>query len=214
MVDLVLVGGGGHCKSVIDSIKALGKYKLIGITDFDKKDCIGGVPIIGKDDQLQILFDSGVRHAFITVGSIGDTSVRLKLYQQLKAIGYHLPVIIDTSAIVSEYATIGEGSFIGKGAVINTDSKIATNCIINSGSIVEHDCTIGDFVHIAPGAVLSGSTNIGSHTHIGTNATVIQNINIGEQVLIGAGSVVISHILKGAIAYGNPCKEKIVTEAE
>lgn len=208
MIDLILVGGGGHCNSVIDSIRALCQYNIVGIIDFESTSEVNGVKIIGNDDQLKKIFDSGVNHAFITVGSIGNTSIRQRLGRELKAIGYILPVIIDPTAIVSKTSVIGEGTFIGKGTIVNAGSNISRNCIINTGSIIEHDCLIGDYVHIASGTVLSGSVTIGNDTHVGTNSTVIQNVNICNDVIIGAGSVVVKDILKPVVAYGNPCKEK------
>ena len=33
MKDIVLIGGGGHCKSVIDVIEQEGRFKIIGIVE-------------------------------------------------------------------------------------------------------------------------------------------------------------------------------------
>lgn len=207
MIDIVLIGGGGHCSSVIDTIRSLNTYNIVGVTDIDILGSdINGVKVIGTDEILIDLYKNGVRNAFITVGSIGNVSIRKKIYLMLKELGYELPVIIDKSAIVSSSVTIGSGSFIGKGCIINADSKIDKNCIINTGSIIEHNCTLGEFVHIAPGSVLSGGVFIGDNSHIGTNSTVIQNIVVHSDVLIGAGSVVVKNIDSNRIAYGNPCE--------
>lgn len=208
MEELILIGGGGHCKSVIDSLRKDDRFRIIGI--LDKKEKVGtsinGVPIVGEDETLPYYFQNGVRHAFITLGSIGNIKGREKLYHMVKSIGFQLPVIIDPSAIISESAKIGEGTYVGKGAILNIDVKVGKNCIINTGAIIDHDCQIGDFCHIAPGTTLSGNVTIGYGSHIGTNSTVIQGIEIGSGTLIGAGSVVIKNIGSNQKAYGNPCR--------
>lgn len=209
MEDIILIGGGGHCKSVIDSISKSKDFNIIGILDLPDKvgEEILGVKIIGTDDQLEYYFKNGVKYAFLTAGSIGDVSLRRKLYTVALDIGYIFPSIIDSTAIISDSVKIGYGSFIGKGVIINSNTIIGNNCIVNTGVIIEHDCYIGDFCHIAPGSTLSGGVNIGENSHVGTNSTIIQNINIGENTVIGAGSVVIRDIRNNRRAYGNPCRE-------
>ncbi|MDR3594089.1 acetyltransferase [Clostridium sp.] len=208
MEKIILVGGGGHCRSIIDSINNLKQFDIVGIVDKKPNECIGlGVDIIGSDEQLNWLYKSGIKNAFIGVGSVGNPSIRIKLYRMLKNLGYSFPKIIDKTAIVSPIAIIDEGVFVGKGAIVNAKAVIAKQCIINSGAIVEHDCNIGEFVHLAPGATLSGGVNIGKRTHIGTNSTIIQNINIGNDVIVGAGSVIVKNIRANAKVYGNPGRE-------
>jgi len=208
MEKIILVGGGGHCKSIIDSINDLKKFEIVGIIDKNYKKDIGlDIDIIGSDQDLNSLYKSGIKNAFIAVGSIGDPSIRIKLYNLLKGIGYSFPIIIDKTAIVSSNSMIEEGVFIGKGAIINTNAVIKKQCIINSGAIIEHDCKINEFVHLAPGATLSGGVYIGKRTHIGTNSTIIQNINVGNDVIIGAGSVIVKNVKDGTKVYGNPGRE-------
>lgn len=208
MEKIILVGGGGHCKSIIESINGLKQFKIVGIVDKKLSECIGvGVDIIGSDDGLDLLYKSGIKNAFIGVGSVGNANIRIKLYNILKNLGYTFPKIIDKTAIVSSSAIIEEGVFVGKGAIINAKTIIEKQCIINSGAIVEHDCKISEFVHLAPGATLSGGVYIGKRTHIGTNSTIIQNINVGNDVIVGAGSVIVKDIRNGVKVYGNPGRE-------
>ncbi len=209
MEKIILLGGGGHCKSVIDTIVSSNLYEIVGIIDLKQNigQYINSVEILDSDENLIKYKKAGVENAFISIGSIGDTSVRRKLYDLAKKIGFEIPKIVDNSAIVSKDTEILEGTFIGKGTIINTKAVIGSNCIINSGSIVEHDCIVEDFVHISPGSTLCGGVKVGKNSHIGANSTVIQYKTIGENVIIGAGSVVIKDIGSSVKAYGNPCKE-------
>ncbi|MBF4695135.1 acetyltransferase [Fusibacter ferrireducens] len=206
---ILLIGGGGHCKSVLDSLLELNEFAEIGIVD--KKEYIGsivmGIPVIGCDEDLLTLFNSGYKYAFVTVGSIGNPFLRIKLFNLLIEVGYEIPFIIDSSAKVSNDTQIEQGVFIGKQSIVNAGALIQKGAIINSGSIIEHDCQIGAFSHIAPGAVLGGGVFIGENAHIGSNATVKQQVHIGSNSVIGMGSVVLKDIQDSMLAYGNPCKE-------
>lgn len=208
MKKIVLVGGGGHCKSIIDTLLESNDFIIEGIVDPNiQGEDVFGIKVIGNDDILINLYESGCKYAFISVGSIGECNLREKLSNKLKSIGFILPSIVDCTAIVSKNAVIEGGVFVGKGAIINANTLIKENSIINTRSIVEHDCIIEKFVHVAPGAVISGGVKIGYGSHIGANATVIQNINIGEKVMIGAGSVIIRDVNNNKRYCGNPGRE-------
>lgn len=205
MEKIILMGGGGHCKSIIDSIKSKGNFEIVGIIDINNKGKkILGVEILGGNEELPKLYSQGVKNAFICVGSVGDPSVRKRLYNEIKNIGYSFPVISDLTSIISPYATIEDGVFIGKGAIVNANAYIKKQAIINTGVIVDHDCKIGEFVHLAPGSTLSGTVVVGDNSHIGTNSTIIQGIDIGENVLVGAGSVIVKDIEDNSKVCGNP----------
>ena len=201
----MLIGGGGHCHSVLDSILALGTYKEIGIID-NVNSSVLGIDVIGCDDDIPAFFKAGWTEAFITVGSIGSTKIRRRLYQMVKMIGLTVPSIKDPTAVIAKGTIIGEGAFIGKQAVINTGSIIGECSIINTGAIIEHDCVVNNFSHISSGTVLCGQVQIGEDTHIGAGSVVRQQISIGNNVLIGAGSVVVKNIPNNVKGYGNPCK--------
>ncbi|NMA73282.1 MAG: acetyltransferase [Bacteroidales bacterium] len=209
---ILLLGAGGHCLSVIDSLISSNCYTEIGIIDkveegYSDKRMIMGVPVVGSDDDLLKLFESGYTDAFITVGSIGDPSLRRKLYQRIKEIGFQIPNIIDKTSVVSACAKLDEGIYVGKNAVINANATIGSCAIINTSTTIEHECHIGEFAHIAPGSILCGNVNIGDNTHIGAGSKVKQGIHIGSDTMIGMGSVVVTNIGCNVVAYGNPCKE-------
>lgn len=207
--NILLVGGGGHCKSVLDSLLSSNEYDKIGIIDI--KENIGktilGTPIIGSDDDLLNLFNNGYKYAFVTMGSIGNPKPRIKLFDMLNDLGFGIPNIIDGSAVVSNFSNFKKGIFIAKNSIVNAGVTISDGAIINSGSILEHDCNIGEFVHIAPGSVLGGEVNIDRNSHIGSNSSIKQQVHIGFDSIIGIGSVVTKDIGNNVIAYGNPCTE-------
>src|SRR5690625_2724902 len=206
---ILLIGGGGHCSSVLDSLLETKEYSEIGI--IDKKEKLGhkilGVPIIGSDEDLPNFYQSGYKYAFITLGSIGDTSLRVKLFKNLEKIGFLIPNIIDKTAVVSKRTNIENGIFVGKKTIINAGTSVQKGSIINTGSIIEHDNEIGEFSHIAPGVVLCGDVVIGQNTHIGARAVIRQQVKVGSNTMVGTGSNVLTDIKSNVVAYGNPCKE-------
>ena len=207
--DIVLVGGGGHCKVVISILKKLDTFNISGISDLREnlgKEVLG-IETRYTDDQLEELHDKGIKYAFVTLGSVGNPDNRIRLFEMLKQIGFEIPVIISKDAIVDESVEIDEGTVIMPGAIINPGTKIGKNCIINTGAIIDHDCMIGDHVHIAPGVTLSGSVKIGTGSHIGTGASVIHGIEIGSRVIVGAGSVVVNTVQDNKKVMGVPAKD-------
>ncbi|WP_209511455.1 acetyltransferase [Sedimentibacter acidaminivorans] len=206
---LLLIGGGGHCKSVLDTLLQLNQYSEISI--IDKSENIGkyifGISTIGCDNDLVKLYESGYNYAFVTLGSIGNPSQRIKLYNMIEEIGFEIPNFLDLTSIVSQYVKMESGIYVGKNVVINAGSIIGKGSIINTSSTVEHDCVIGEFSHIAPGTVLCGEVHVGKNVHIGAKSVIKQQVNIGDNTTIGMGSVVLNNIDDSIIAYGNPCKE-------
>ena len=202
---LLLIGGGGHCRSVLDSVIAAGIYDEIGIID-QEEGVFYGASVIGTDDDIPVLMKEGWRSAVITVGSIGNTATRRRLYEMAKRLGLELPSVIDPSAVIARDAVIQEGCFVGKRAIINSGAVLGVCSIVNTGSIIEHECEIGAFSHISPGAVLCGQVKIGQDAHVGAGSVIRQQATVGEGALIGAGSVVVTDLPAGVKAFGNPCK--------
>lgn len=196
MNEIIIIGNGGHAKSVAEVIERQGFYRIAGYVVSDELEVIEeeNYPVIGRDKDLKSIYQSGIHYAVIGIGFLGKDTVRKKLYKILKEIGYLFPVIYDPTAIISSKTNIGEGTFLGKGVIVNVGAKIGKASIINTKAIIEHDCQIGDFSHIAVGAVLCGGVYIGNETLVGANATIIQGRIVGNRCIVGAGEVIRKNI--------------------
>tara|TARA_B100000315_G_scaffold127921_1_gene117636 strand:+ start:9055 stop:9687 length:633 start_codon:yes stop_codon:yes gene_type:complete len=205
---IIVLGGGGHAKALIDVIKMNNEYEIEGILDnaLDVDIRVMGVSVIGKDDMLAKLRQSGVVKACLGVGSAKNNSLRKKLYEKTKELGFSFPSLINKNTIVADSANISEGSQIMAGAIIQPDCVVGQNTIINTGAIVEHDCNIGMHVHICPGVTISGGCSIGDSSFIGAGSTIIHGINVGKEAVVGAGSIVIKDVADGKTAIGVPAK--------
>ncbi len=187
--EIILVGGGGHCRSVIDVIEFENKYKIAGIVVNDMPRCseVFGYEVVGCDDDLEFLFQK-YKNAIVTIGQIKSNHIRVKLFQKLKQIGFALPVIISPLAYVSKYAKIGEGTIILHQALLNANVKIGKNCIINTKALLEHDVVVEDNCHISTAAVVNGGVVIKENSFFGSNAVSKEAIEVSG--FIKAGSVV------------------------
>ncbi len=207
---LLIIGAGGHARSVIDIIFQDDSYSIVGCIDtcYGNKSNVEGmddIPIIGNDDMLQSFYDQGIHFAFVALGS---SKLRRKLFDMLEAIGYENINVISKHSVISRRAKLGKGICVMPGAVINVNSVIGDATIVNTSCSIDHDCTIFKGCHIAPGVTLSGTVTLGEGVHIGTGASVIDGISIGAETYVGGGAVVVNDLPSNVLAVGVPAKVK------
>lgn len=205
----VAIGGGGHAKVVIDAALAAGCPTIRAVLDENSElhGCsLKGVEVLGSDNALPLARKLGVTHFLITVGSIGDSSIRRHLFQRYKTAGLEASTVVHPRSVISPEAKIGEGAVVLANAVINSGVRICENVIINTAAVVEHDTFLEAHVNIAPGAILGGEVHVGQGAHIGMGATVLQGVAVGDGAVIGAGAVVIDDIANGVTVVGNPAR--------
>ena len=189
---MYLYGASGHAKVIIDIIKSMG-MPIDGIFD----DNINIFNLKGFDVKHNWKGESPI------IISIGYNEVRKRIAEKLNC---KFAKAIHSSAIISPSVSIGEGSVVVAGAIINADAIVGKHCIINTGASVGHECVISDFVHIAPHSTLCGNVYVGEGSWVGAGAVVIPGIKIGKWCTIGAGAVVIRDVPDNAVVAGVPAK--------
>lgn len=208
---LILVGGGGHCKSVIEAAESAG-YSVLGVLDMPEE--VGkeflSTKVIGTDDDIHTYVDKV--EFVITVGFIKNPATRIKLYNKVKEAGGKLATVIASTAHVSKYAKIGEGTVVLHYAFVNADAKVGCNVILNNFVNIEHDAVIGDQCHISTGAMVNGECKVGKNCFIGSQSVLANCITVGDDIIIGAGSFVRKSITEKGIYSGNPAILKIKTK--
>lgn len=207
MIQVVGIGAGGHAKVVLDILRLMNEYRVIGLLDPNcVGESVGGVPVLGGDELLPRLRAEGVAAAFIGAGGVGDNTLRIKLFEKVQAAGFTFINAIHPAAVLALSVQLGQGITIMAGAIVNPDTRIGDNVIINTGAIVEHDCEIAAHAHISPGAVLCGGVRLGIGAHVGAGATVRQYVTVGECALVGAGAVVVKDVLAQTVLVGVPAR--------
>lgn len=205
---LILVGGGGHCRSVIDVIESVG-YIIEGILDLPSEvgNTILGYPVIGTDDRIPEFVNTC--DFVITVGFVKDVSLRVKLCDKVQSAGGHLATIVASTAYVSHHATVNYGTVVMHHAFVNAGAIIGKNVIVNTFANIEHGVCIGDHSHISTGAMINGECIVGNRCFIGSQSVLNNCINICDDVIVGAGSMVRKSISFPGIYSGNPTIIKI-----
>ncbi len=202
---LVVVGGGGHAKVILEILRAASPpWDIVGIVDADPDPrSVLGVPVLGRDSLLPSLRAEGVNAAFV---AIGENELRQKLAISTQDLGFELVNAISPAATLSPSARLGRGVAIMAGAVINAAADIGDLSIINTGALIDHDVQVGEAAHIAPGCAIAGNVAIGERAFIGVGATVLPGISIGEDAMIGAAACVIHDIAARTTAVGVPAR--------
>lgn len=180
---LILVGGGGHCKSVIDVAESSG-FNILGI--LDRSEEVGkkvlGYDVIGTDDDMAKYVDQA--EFIVTVGQIKSPDLRIKLHKMLEQVGAKLATIVAPTAHVSKYAQLGAGTVVMHQAVVNANAKIGKGCIINTFANIEHDVVIGDYCHISTGAMVNGGSTVAYGPFVESQSAINQCVKIEQGGLI------------------------------
>ncbi len=196
---IVVYGGGGHGKSVIDLVRALGQYQVVGVIDDGLKQGVNvmEVPVIGGGDQLPRLAKEGVRLAVNAVGGIGDIASRIQVFQRLLKAGFGFPTIIHPTAFVEPTARLSQGVQVFPHAYIGSDTDVGFGTIVNTAAIVSHDCRLGAYVNVAPGALLAGAVTLDEGVLIGMGVTLNLNVTVGSKARIGNSAVIKENVPSG-----------------
>ncbi len=198
---LIIYGGGGHGKAVLDLIRANPAYQAAGFID-DKLpagEMIMGLPVLGDATVLESLIQQGIRMAVNAVGGIGNVSVRVQVFRKLIDAGFSFPSLVHPTAFVEPSAVLAEGVQVFPHAYIGSEAKVGFGSIVNTGAIVSHDCKLGRVVNISPGAILAGAVLVGNRVLIGMGVTVNLAVSVGDGARIGNSATVKADIPAGGI---------------
>ena len=188
---IILIGGGGHCRACIDVIEQEGRFTIAGIVDVPEKKQhnVLGYPVLGSDADLEELIKT-FSNVLITLGQIKSPNRRMELFNELKQMGAHFPMIQSPLSYVSPHAHLAEGTIVMHHALINAGAKVGRNCIINNKALIEHDAVIEDHCHISTGAVVNGGVKIGGGSFFGSGAVAAENTLIPSNSFIMANSLI------------------------
>lgn len=198
---LIVYGGGGHGKSIIEAIRSQSVYEIVGVIDdgLVAGDRILDIEILGGSKVLADLLDKGIGQAVNAIGGIGDIKSRIQVFELIMDNGFSCPTVAHASAVIEPSAEIASGVQILPLSYVGSAASIGFGVIINTSAVVSHDCSLADYVNISPGAMLAGGVEIGYGTLIGMGVTINLNVSIGENVRIGNGATVKSYVPDGTI---------------
>lgn len=200
---LIVFGSGGHAKVVVEAVLTRSPGRQIILLDDHPRSSdhsIYGIPVSGSRDRLEEMRGTPVALA------IGDNHARSQLLSWLIGHGHPLETVVHPAAVVGRSVRLGDGAFVGAGAIAIADAQVGAAAIINTAASVDHDCLIGEAAHIGPGAHLCGGVRVGTRTLIGVGGSIRPGIAVAEDVILGAGGVVVSDITQAGTYIGSPAR--------
>lgn len=205
---IVLIGGGGHCKSCIEVIEQEGVFEIAGILEQAEKrnETVLGYPVIGNDEDIKFMA-ARYKNLFITLGHMKLPDRRTALFEKAKYAGGHLPVIVSPRASVSRYAELAEGTIVMDHAVVRADTRVGQNSIVNTAAIIEHDVRVGDHCHVSTGCIINGGCRIGRQVFLGSGCVLKESVRVCDCVILGAGAVVTKDLDEPGTYMGVPARK-------
>jgi sugar O-acyltransferase (sialic acid O-acetyltransferase NeuD family) len=200
---LLIYGGGGHCKALIDIIRTVDRYQIAGILDdgLPTSTDLMGVPVLGTGNLAKSLFQRGIHLAVNAVGGIGDYAQRLHVFEQLQALGFEFPPVAHPTAYVEPSATLAPGCQLLAFAYVGSDCRVGFGSLINAHTILSHDVVLGQIVNLSPGAMLAGAVEIGDYSQVGMGVTINLHNKVGSRCRIGNGATVKSDVPDGTVIH-------------
>jgi acetyltransferase EpsM len=198
---IVVYGGGGHGKSLIDLIRVLGDYDLIGVVDdgLAAGTQVMGLTVLGGGDELPSLVARGASQAANAIGGVGDIMSRVRIFQRIHSSNLTCPTLIHPSAVVESSAKLADGVQVFPHAYVGSESVVGFGAIVNTSAVVSHDCFLEAYANVAPGALLAGGVSVGEGALIGMGVTVNLGVHIGAGARIGNSAVIKQDVPPGAI---------------
>jgi sugar O-acyltransferase (sialic acid O-acetyltransferase NeuD family) len=208
-VRIAIIGGGGHGSVVADILEKLPQFTLAGFLDarLEPGTSIHGYEVLGQPDSLSLQI---LKHQLQgIVIAVGDNWTRGKLAEFVRTTSPEIsfPTIIHPSAQLGKNVSIGQGTVLMAGVVVNCNVRIGDFCILNTNSSLDHDTRLADYVSFAPKSCTGGGATIGNYSAICLGTNVIDRITIGEHTVIGAGSTVLHDQPTCIVAYGTPARK-------
>lgn len=187
-VPLVIVGAGGHGRSVLE-LTRLANPPAYTVTAFlDDQQAPGtlvmGVPVWGPTTLLGELPTRGVQTVHI---AIGHNRTRQSLADRAQALGLALATLVHPRACVSPSASLGAGSAVMALAVIGTEATLGACSIVNVAAVVDHHAQVGDGGHLGANATMAGGTAIGARAWLQAGAALGYGVRLADDSVVGPG---------------------------
>lgn len=188
MKRLLIVGAGGHGRSVAEAVLAAGKYELVGFVDDAAPSLqhVWGLPVFGATADLA----SNREYADVAIVAIGNNRLREALQHRLYAAGFELATVVHPKAIVSPRAVVGAGCAIMAGAIVGTEAQLGTGVIVNCGAVVDHHCRVEDFGHLGVNAAMAGGSVLGRGAWMQAGAVLGYGVSVGGGVVLAPGEAI------------------------
>lgn len=205
---IILVGASGHAGVIADAVERAGEHQIVGVVDRSRPpgSDFMGYPVLGRDTELCALArEHGADGALL---GIGDNWIRGQLAEryrrEMPALAF--PAVVHPSAVLGRGVTLGHGTVVLAGAVVNGPTQIGRFCVIYTRASIDHDSVMDDGSSLAPGVSLGGRVHVGEYSAIGTGASSRHSVRIGAHTVVGVGTAVVGDLPDHVVAVGVPAR--------
>ena len=197
MKRLLIVGAGGHGRSVAEAVLAAGSYKVVGFVDdaASALQHVWALPVFGATADLT----SYREYADVAIVAMGNNRLREELHGRLTVAGFELATVVHPKAVVSPRAVIGAGCAIMAGAIVGTEAQLGAGVIVNCGAVVDHDCRVDDFGHLGVNAAMAGSSVLGRSAWMQAGSVLGYGAIVEAGRVLGPGEAVNKTINRNGI---------------
>lgn len=183
---LVIVGAGGHGRSVLELVHLSGTHRVSAFLDDQHPSGtnVMGVPVWGSSSLLDDLMARGVKTVHV---AIGNNRTRQLLCERARAAGLTLATLTHPRAFVSPSAVLGPGSAVMATATVGTEAVLGDGAIVNTGAVVDHHARVGAYAHLGANATMAGGTGIGSRAWLQAGAALGYGVQLPDDAIVGPG---------------------------
>ena len=202
----IILGAGGHCRTILSILNEVKVYQFFDIVElgFPSGETIMNVPTTANTSIFESIETKEKIDVFL---AIGDNNIRKYWWDRLKELEFSMPNLISPRAIVDPFAKLDEANVVCARAFIGPECRIGCNNLINTGAILEHEVSVSNHCHVGPSSTIAGRSHLQDQCFIGVGATVINHISIASNTILGAGSVLIKSVENSNGTYvGVPAK--------
>ncbi|EJL72841.1 acetyltransferase [Variovorax sp. Varisp85] len=188
MKRLLIIGTGGHGRSVAEAVLLRRDYALTAFLDDAAvpSQRLWDWPVWGTTAILGTC--RGQVDAVVV--AIGNNASREALHQRVQAEGLALATVIHPAATVSPRATVGQGSAVMAGAIVGTGAQLGEGVIVNCGAVIDHDCTVEPFAHLGVNAGMAGGSLLGRRAWMPVGAALAYGARVASDRTLHPGEVV------------------------
>ncbi len=171
-MQLLIYGSKDFAPTVAELARHCG-HEVVGMID----DFSTGPGILGTFDSVVRSHPPGQYAMAMAIG-YQHLGGRWKAWQKVLAAGYAAPALVHPRAYVSDSATLGPGTMVMAGALVDGRARIGALVVLWPGACVSHDCNVGDNSFISPNATLCGFVQLGADSFVGAGAAIADHCSV------------------------------------
>ncbi|MFC6998584.1 acetyltransferase [Rufibacter roseus] len=205
MIKVALIGSGTLAQHIAHYLKQSATFKPVGFFDDYQEtgSCTAYGPILGPISMVAENFALGTFDQLLIGIGYNHLQFRDELFDRFS---HKVPfaTFIHETCYVDRTASVGPGTVLLPGCILDMHTTVAGNCFFNVACKVAHDSKIGASCFFGPGVNIAGFVQVGSRAFLGIGTTLINNITITSGIVTGGNSTITKSLDTPGLYVGTP----------